>query len=141
MRVELSRYRVKQGKSARVDEWLGLLNQRMDEVTEALDREEMKLEVIFREVIGGGDYLYWFSVQGEEGQPVQTSPFDIDRAHIEFWEECIDHDYGRRDAQPQVIMLPEVVARSMQWENPSAAAVKFQARQLIFRRGKGWSAE
>jgi hypothetical protein len=57
MKVELSRFRVKPGKSARVDEWLGMLNARMDENGQALEREKMKLEAIFREVIDGAEYL------------------------------------------------------------------------------------
>lgn len=134
MRVELSRFRVKPGKSARVDEWLKMLNDRMEELVQALDHEQMKLEVIFREMIDGEEYLYWFSVQGEAGETVTTSPFDVDRKHIEFHEECIDHDFGMRGAQPQVIMAPNKVARSMNWENPPAAAVEFQRRELIYKR-------
>ena len=48
MRVELSRYRVKPGKSARVDDWLAMLNANMSEIKQTLVREEMKVEVIFR---------------------------------------------------------------------------------------------
>lgn len=134
MQVELSRFHVKPGKSARVDEWLAMLNAHMGEVVQTLDREQMKLEVIFREVIGGEEYLYWFSVQGESGEAVTTSPFVVDRQHIAFHEECVDHDYGRRDAQPQVIMVPRHVAQAMDWADPPADAVEFQPRELIYRR-------
>src|SRR3989337_2855459 len=65
MKVELSRFRVKSGKSGRVDEWLKMLNRNMGEIIPMLDREEMKLEVIFREMIGEEEYLYWFSVQAD----------------------------------------------------------------------------
>ncbi|MBA3923282.1 MAG: hypothetical protein H0X31_16960, partial [Nostocaceae cyanobacterium] len=61
MRVELSRFQVKQGKSERVDEWLKMLNINVDEVLQTLEREQMKLEVIFREIIDAQEYLYWFS--------------------------------------------------------------------------------
>ncbi len=134
MRVELSRFKVKPGKSARVDEWLQMLNDRMSEIVPILDREEMKLEVIFREMIGEDEYLYWFSVQGEGGESVTTSPHDVDRKHIAFHEECIEHEYGMRDAQPQVVMVPHVVARAMGWEKPPASAVEFQRREIIHRR-------
>ena len=134
MKVELSRVRVKPGKSARVDEWLSMLNARMDEVLQTFDREQMKLEVIFREIIDGEEYLYWFSVQGEAGESVNTSPFAVDQAHIAFHEECIDHDYGMRDAQPQVVMAPYRVAQAMAWTDPPAAVVEFQRRELIHKR-------
>jgi hypothetical protein len=133
MRVELSRFKVKPGKSTRVDEWRRMLNDRMSEIIPILDREEMKLEVIFREVIGEEEYLYWFTVQGEEGEPVQTSPHDVDKKHIAFHEECIEHEYGMRDAQAQAIMVPEVVARSMGWKNPPASRVGFERREIIHR--------
>ena len=78
MKVELSRFRVKKDKSARVDEWMKMLNDNMSEVIQTLDREQMKFEVIFRELINDGEYLYWFSVQGEMGASVETSEFKVD---------------------------------------------------------------
>ncbi len=134
MKVELSRFRVKPGKSARVDEWLNMLNSAMPEVLQTLEREQMKFETIFREVIDGEEYLYWFSVQGETGEPVNISPFEVDQKHIAFHEECIDHDYGRRDAQPQVVMVPRQVAQAMDWAGPESAKVDFQSRELIYKR-------
>ena len=134
MLVELTRVRVKPGKSARVDEWLAMLNARMDEVKETLVREEMKVEVIFREIIDGDEYLYWFSIQGETGAHVNTSPHPLDHDHIAFHEECIDHDYGARDAQPQVIILPDAIAAAIGWPNPAADAVPFLREEFIHRR-------
>ena len=134
MKVELSRFHVKPGKSARVDEWMAMLNGSTHEVVQTLERERMKLEVIFREIINGEEYLYWFSVQGEAGEPVNTSPLNIDQKPIAFHEECIDHEYGMRDAQPQVIMIPPHIAQVMEWIDPIAAAVAFQPRELIHSR-------
>ena len=134
MKVELSRFRIKSGKSERVDDWLNMLNSNISEAIQTLDREQMKLEIIFREMIDGADYLYWFSVQGEAAQSLETSPFEVDARHIEFWNECIDEDYGRHDAQPQVIMVPLEIAKAMAWENPPGAAVKFQKREIVYKR-------
>ena len=134
MKVELSRFRVKPGKSERVDQWLAMLNNSMDEVVQTLEREEMKLEVIFREIIDGEEYLYWFSVQGEHGQYSDTSPFDVDKMHIEFHDECVDHEYGCRDAQPQVVMVPEAIAQAMVWKSPMKSAARFERREIIHRR-------
>ena len=134
LRVELSRFRVKPDKSGRVDEWLAMLNGQMKEVLQTLDREQMKLEIIFREVIDGDEYLYWFSVQGEQGEHISTSPFEVDARHIQFHEECIGHDYGCRVAQPQVVMVPKVVAEAMDWMDPIRSAVQFERREIIHRR-------
>lgn len=134
MLVELTRVRVKPGKSARVDEWLAMLNTRMDEVKETLVREQMKVEVIFREISGEDEFLYWFSIQGESGEHVGTSPHPLDHDHIAFHEECIDHDYGARDAQAQVIILPDAIAAAIGWPNPAADAVPFRRVEIIHRR-------
>ncbi|MCI0662796.1 MAG: DUF6176 family protein [Acidobacteria bacterium] len=132
MKVELSRFRIKQNKSARVDEWLKMLNDNMGEVLQTLDREQMRFEVIFREMIDGEEFLYWFSVQDESGQSVETSPFEVDRRHLEFHDECIDASYGMRDAQPQVVMIPSSVAEAMHWRSPEKSVVEYQRRELIY---------
>src|SRR5205085_12486007 len=109
MRVELSRYRIKAGKESRADEWLKMLNDRMAEQIPILDEEQMKLEVIFRETVGGEQFLSWFSVQGDIDYNVSHSRHEVDQLHVQFSEECIDHSYGRRDGQPQVVLVPERV--------------------------------
>lgn len=131
MRVELTRFKVNKDKSARVDEWLKMLNENMEEVVQTLEREQMKLEVIFREVIEGAEYLYWFSVQGEAGEDVNTSTFEVDRKHIAFHDECIDHNYGAHDAQPQVVMVPRRIAKAMDWDKPERDAVPFERREVV----------
>ncbi|CAG9620168.1 hypothetical protein BACCIP111883_00936 [Sutcliffiella rhizosphaerae] len=51
MNVELTRFRVKKGKSERVDEdeWLKFLNENMKDVLVTLEGERMFVETIFRE--------------------------------------------------------------------------------------------
>jgi len=134
MKVELTRLRIKPGKSSRVDEWLKMINERIDEAVATLDREGMKLEVIFRELIGEHEYLNWFTIQDETGEPIETSPFDLDREHREFGEECIDHDHGGYESQPQVIILPPQVAAAMKWREPSTSTVKYEQREIVRTR-------
>ena len=134
MKVELTRFRVCEEKSVRVDEWLKMLNENMNEVIHTLDREKMKLEVIFREVIEDREYLYWVSIQDEAGEDVHSSPFEVDRMHIAFHDECIDHAYGARDAQPQVVMVPRKIAQAMGWDEPAKDIVSFERRELIHYR-------
>lgn len=68
MKIELTRYLVKPGKSQTVREWLDFLNQNMDAVTETLVGEKMYVETIFSETVGETEYLYWYSAQGKVGQ-------------------------------------------------------------------------
>jgi len=106
MIIELSRFYVKRRKSKRVDRWMKMLRSRLPEVMRTLKREKMYVEVIFREKAGKEEFLYWFSIQGEGGEHVTTSPFKIDREHIKFSKECIDIRRGKTDLRPQVVMIP-----------------------------------
>lgn len=65
--VELSRFRVKEGKTAKVDEWMAFLNNHMKDTLLTLENEKMYVETIFREILDGREYLYWYSVQAEGG--------------------------------------------------------------------------
>ncbi len=123
MKIELERFRVLPGKSERVDEWMKMLNTRLDECLATFDREQMYLEVIFREKQGEEEYLYWFSMQGEDGESVLTSEHQLDKDHIAFSRECIDTGYGGvdeqgrkiagREMQLQVPMIPSRIAEAI----------------------------
>ncbi|MDT2833788.1 DUF6176 family protein [Vagococcus carniphilus] len=113
MNVELTRFKVKEGKSKIVDEWLLFLNENMKETLITLEKEKMYVETIFREVLNGDEYLYWYSVQGENGQEVEESEHWIDKKHLDYWEECIDKNFKPIDLSTKVVMIPEKVKKSM----------------------------
>ncbi|WP_345239426.1 DUF6176 family protein [Pontibacillus salipaludis] len=113
MNVECTRFKVKEGKSRVVDDWMELLNNRIEEVLLTLQDEKMYVETIFREVVDGDEYLYWYSVQGENGADVTDSQHEIDQLHLAYWEECIDPNYGPIDLNAQVVMIPKYIRRSM----------------------------
>lgn len=114
MIVECTRFRVKKGKSKRVDEWMNMLNDRMPEVLLTLEDEKMYVETILRETVDGDEFLYWYSVQGENGAGVEDSEHDLDKKHLEFWDECIDETYKPVDLKTQVVMIPEKIKRVME---------------------------
>ena len=128
MRVELTKYRVEPGKSERVDEWMRMLNDRIDECLATLPREKMYVETIFREKVGDEEFLYWFSVQREDGEDVRTSEHDLDVEHLKFARECLDPTYGPvddsgqqrrgRDLDLQLVLLPEHIRRAMEQPPP-----------------------
>ncbi|WP_422124528.1 DUF6176 family protein [Planococcus sp. X10-3] len=113
MNVELTKFRVKEGKSAVVDEWLAFLNDNMKDVLVTLEGEKMYVETIFRESNDCAEYLYWYSIQGEGGQEVETSTHWIDEKHLAFWDECIDITFPAVDLSASVIMIPSNVQASM----------------------------
>lgn len=114
MNVELTRFRVKKNKSERVDEWLEFLNDHMKDVLVTLEGEKMYVETIFREVLNGEEYLYWYSVQGEGGQEVTESDNWIDKKHLQYWDGCIDETFGPLDLTTEVVMIPEKIKKAMQ---------------------------
>lgn len=113
MNVELTRFKVKAGKSEAVNEWLKFLNDNMKDVLITLESEKMYIETIFREVLSGDEYLYWYSVQGTDGQGVEESEHWIDKRHLEYWDECIDKSFRPVDLSPEVVMIPERVKEVM----------------------------
>lgn len=114
MIVECTRFRVKKGKSKRVDEWMNMLNDRMPEVLLTLEDEKMYVETILRETTDEDEFLYWYSVQGRNGVEVEDSEHDLDKTHLEFWDECIDETYKPVDLNTQVVMIPEKIKRVME---------------------------
>lgn len=114
MQVELTRFKVKPGMSSVVDEWLKFLNDNMEGVLLTLERERMYVETIFREKQGEDEYLYWYSIQGEGAESVETSEYDIDKKHIEYWKKCIDPSYQPEDLLPEVIMIPQSIKKIME---------------------------
>lgn len=113
MKIECTRFRVKQGKTEKVSEWLGFLNEHMKDVLVTLEGEKMYVETILREVLNGEEYLYWYSVQGENGNDVVESEHWIDKKHLAYWNECIDETYKPVDLQTEVVMIPKKVRDSM----------------------------
>lgn len=114
MKVELSKFRVKDGKSRKVDDWMELLNQHIDKVLLTLKDEKMYIETIFREKNDTGEYLYWYSIQGEGGTSVEQSSYEIDKRHLEYWYECIDEDYTAALIKTEVVMIPENIRNEME---------------------------
>lgn len=113
MNIECTRFRVKQGKTMKVNEWLAFLNEYLDDVLVTLEGEKMFVETIFREVLNGDEFLYWYSVQGTGGVDVEASEHWIDKKHLEYWDECIDKTYRPVDLKTEVVMIPNKVKASM----------------------------
>ncbi len=114
IKVELSRFRVKPGKSKTVDEWLDFLNRHMEDTLVTLKDEKMFIESIHREIVDGDEFLYWYSVQGEGGVDVRESKHDIDIKHLAYWDECIDETYQSGLIQTSVIMIFHSIRDAMQ---------------------------
>lgn len=81
LRLELTRHQVIPGQSAAVDEWMAMLNDRIDECRVTLDPERMAVEAVFRLRDEQGEWLYWFELAGDNGTGL-TQDRPIDRDHV-----------------------------------------------------------
>lgn len=114
LHIELSRFRVRKGMSEKVDEWLDFLNRHMEDTLLTLENEKMYVESIHREVINGEEFLYWYSVQGDGGIDVTQSESEIDRIHLQYWDQCIDPAFRNCDIPAKVVMIPHHIRAAME---------------------------
>lgn len=123
MQVELTKFRIKQGKSELVDEWMRFLNENMQDALLSLDGEKMFVETIMRDTVGDHEYLYWYSIQADDGDTNSEVAECIDRRHIAYWNKCIDKAYRPRNLKNEVVMIPNRIKDYMQHlENEEKAA-------------------
>lgn len=87
VQTELTRFKIKPGKEERVMQWMDMLRDNLPAALATLKGEKMYVEAIFSDFEEG--YMYWFSVQGEGGTDVNDSEHEIDKKHLEFFDECI----------------------------------------------------
>lgn len=111
MRAELTKFKVKEGKSALVDEWIQYMQNNMDDVLLNLEGEKMYVETIFREVFLDVEYLYWYSLQSDNHETIVDE--DLDEKHLEYMDACIDKTFRPADMQAEVMMLPDHIKKFM----------------------------
>jgi hypothetical protein len=112
-KTEFVSFLVKAGMESEANAWIDALTKRQAECVESLDRERMHYESIFKSVRGGRLYLSWFSVQGANGAHVHSSPHEIDRLHVEYWEKCIDRSSPPEVFEHLVSFVPSSVAQAV----------------------------
>ena len=73
---------------------MDFLNSHHEDTVGTMVAENMFVETVFSEKAQDGYiYFYWYSIQGEGGQPVEESENYIDKKHNEYWDEYIDETY------------------------------------------------
>ena len=91
------------GKTQRLREWYGELEDRREEAFQTLDNEGVRQEVAYILNTEHGDLLAVFiEVDDMEAanEAFYSSPFEIDRQHAEVMDECtIGGSTGRQSAE------------------------------------------
>jgi hypothetical protein len=99
------------------ERWMQMLNDRIEEAVQTLERERVAIEIVFRERDDDGDWLVWVIIQGDDGASIEDSPFEIDRDHAAFAERV--KLPNRPEAEPQLLLLAEPVRHAvLQWAKP-----------------------
>lgn len=119
--IELTRFRARPDAGALIDEWMSVLNARMTEALATFPRERMHVEAIFRDHEQEPEHVYWFSIQEEGGEPVETSEEALDRAHLAYWERCISDGPGE-DLTLAVAMIPDALRSVLTAAYPDVSA-------------------
>ena len=114
MQVELTRFRVKKGKEELVDEWMAFLNDHLNDALLTLDGEKMFVETIMRDTMGDFDYLYWYSIQADDGDSSSESEQCIDKKHLEYLNKCIDITYRPKNLKTEVVMIPKRIKEKIE---------------------------
>jgi hypothetical protein len=92
--------------------WMNMLNDRLDEATETLAREQTALELAFLDTDADGQqWVVWLQIHGEAGESITTSPHAIDADHIAYAGCC--KEPGWRLAEPQLLLAPEPVRAAL----------------------------
>lgn len=121
MRLELLPARIRPGKEPRADEWMRMLNDRVQECRDTLGPERMAFEAQFRDTDADGtQWLYHLSLYGEPSPGLdETNP--VDRAHADFSREC--KEPGWQILQPELLLAPGPVISAMaQWAGSGHAS-------------------
>src|SRR5699024_10722901 len=85
------------------------LNDNMQDALLSLDGEKMFVETIMRDTVGDREYLYWYSIQADDGDTNSEVAECIDRRHLSYWNRCIDKAYRPRNLQNEVVMIQTVL--------------------------------
>ena len=109
--VELRRQRLLPGAEREADEWMAMLNERVEECVATLPREAMALEVVFRSRDGDGEWIYWFQIRGEAGAQDLDLSIPIDRDHLAAAQRS--KLPGWEDMTPQFLLAPPEVRASI----------------------------
>jgi hypothetical protein len=94
-----------EGKEQRFTEWMSFLRAERAAAVETLEGEKTYFEAVFSDKADGKTYAFWLTFKGEGGKPVESSRHELDRKHLEFWNECIRKD-SRKVFEAEFYLTP-----------------------------------
>ena len=84
---------------------MNFLRAQREAAVETLEDEKTYFEAVFSDKSDGKTYAFWLTFKGEGGKPVESSKHELDRKHLEFWNECIKKD-SRKVFETEIYLTP-----------------------------------
>ena len=110
--ARLQRFEVVEGKEQRFNEWMNYLRAQRVAAVETLEGEKTYFEAVFSDKTDGKTYAFWMTFKGEGGRPVESSNYELDKKHLEFWNECIKKD-SRKVYETEFYLTPNFLDKAV----------------------------
>ena len=120
LEAKLQRFEVVSSKEQKFKEWMDYLRRERVAAVATLDGERTYFEAVFSEKSADGKtYAYWLTFKGAGGSAVENSTSELDKKHLEYWNECIVKG-SRKILEGEFYLTPEfldeVIAEHQQKE-------------------------
>ena len=112
--VVLHRFDMVPGQERRFAEWVSFLHRRHRDAVATLARERTYFEAMFT-APDEPRRLYWITVQGAGGAPVESSPLDLDRRHQAYMDAVLAKGSHRR-LTTQNVLAPDFLVEAVRDE-------------------------
>lgn len=109
--ITLHRFDIKPGQRAKFEEWIAFLKASHRAAVATLTRERTYFEAMFT-APDEPDRLYWLTVNGAGGAPVDNSPDPLDLKHIEYMDAVLVKGSHARLVTRNVLS-PDFVVRAI----------------------------
>lgn len=117
MNVELTKVRIKDGKSDRVDDWFEYINETREDVALTFAGDRVFVESMFRVSEEEGEFIYWYTLAADVEDETVIDENNVDRIHLDFWNECIDKRYRPRNYNANVSLYSHAVYKHLKKDN------------------------
>ncbi|WP_234419349.1 DUF6176 family protein [Sphingomonas sp. EC-HK361] len=112
--VTLHRFDRAGGSERQFADWIAFLHARHREAVQTLARERTYFEAMFT-APDEPRRLYWITVQGVGGSPVERSTLDLDRRHMAFMKAVLVKG-SHRQLVTQNVLAPDFIVKAVRNE-------------------------
>lgn len=112
LKASLFRFEMNKRKQNEFNEWMQWHHDEYAAIIETMEREKMYSEAIFTDSLSQPGILYWLTIDGEGGAPVNNSPLKIDSVHNQYMKEVLRKG-SRSTLKTEFYLIPEFLQNSI----------------------------